>query len=385
MTSNPDDLLRRAAETGDVPGVVAMAANDGGVIYSGAFGRRWLPHGAPMTTDTVFWFASMTKAITSTAAALLVEQGKLTLDDPIHNVLSELATPQVLEGFSADGKPKLRPARRPITLRHLLTHTSGFGYDIWNRDLLRYRETTGLPELMSCKNAVLDMPLVSDPGEQWEYGIGIDWAGKAIERVSGKNLQSFFDENLFGPLGMKDTAFALTAESRTRLAGVHARLENGSLEPMAFELPQEPEFQMGGGGLYGTAADYIAFEQMFLNEGRSGSARILRPETIRLMAQNHVGGLQVRMLQRSMPYSNDAEFFPGMIKRWGLAFMLNTQAVSGGRSENSLAWAGILNTFNWLDPAKKIAGVLLTQILPFFDAKAVELAAKFEEAIYASL
>src|SRR5262249_2818898 len=157
----------------------------------------------------------------------------LPLDDPIQNILSELATPQVLEGFSPDGKPKLRRARRPITLRHLLTHTSGFGYDIWNRDLLRYRETTGLPELMSCKNAVLDMPLVSDPGEQWEYGIGIDWAGKAIERVSGKNLQSFFDENLFGPLGMRDTAFALTADSRTRLAGVHARQENGSLEPTA--------------------------------------------------------------------------------------------------------------------------------------------------------
>ena len=207
---------------------------------------------------------------------------------------------------------------------------------------------------MSCKNAVLDMPLVSEPGEQWEYGIGIDWAGKAIERVTGKNLQSFFDENLFSPLGMRDTAFALTADSRTRLGGVHVRLENGSLEPMAFELPQEPEFQMGGGALYGTAADYIAFEQMFLNEGRSGSARILRPETIRLMGQNHMGGLQVRMLPRSMPYSNDAEFFPGVIKRWGLAFMLNTQAVPGGRSANSLAWAGMLNTFNWLDPAKKL-------------------------------
>lgn len=384
-TKSIDDMLRHAADAGDVPGVVAMAATAQEVIYSGAFGRRWLPGGSAMTNDTIFWIASMTKAITSTAAMLLVEQGKLALDDPIRNVLPELAEPQVLEGFAPDGASKLRPARRAITLRHLLTHTSGFGYDIWNPDLLHYRQTTGIPEIMSCQNAALNLPLVFDPGERWEYGIGIDWAGKAIERVSGRTLQEYFDENLFEPLGMRDTGFKLTAERRMRLAGVHARQDHGSLEQMSFELPQEPEFQMGGGGLYGTAADYLAFEQMFLNDGRCGSARVLRPETVRLMGQNHISGSQVTKLRQSMPFSNEAEFFPGMVKKWGLAFMLNTEAVPGGRSANSLAWAGLGNTYYWIDPAKKVAGVILTQILPFFDSKVIGLFDRFEKVIYAGL
>jgi CubicO group peptidase (beta-lactamase class C family) len=384
-TTSIDDLLRRAADSEAVPGVVAMAATADDVIYSAAFGRRWLPDGPSMTTDTIFWIASMTKAITSTAAMLLVEQRRLTLDGPIATALPELAEPRVLESFSADGEPKLRPASRSITLRHLLTHTSGFGYDIWNDDLARYRDRMGIPEFISCRNAALNMPLVSDPGDRWEYGIGIDWAGKAIERISGKLLQTYCDENLFGLLGMKDTGFKLTAERRQRLARVHARQDNGSLEQMAFELPQEPEFQTGGGGLYGTAEDYIRFQRMFLREGRSDNARVLRPETVRLMGQNHIGRVRVTMLKRSMPYSNDAEFFPGTEKKWGLAFMLNTEPVAGGRSAHSLAWAGLANTYYWIDPARNVAGLILTQILPFFDSKAVDLFYQFERATYASL
>ena len=384
-TTSIDDLLRRAADSEAVPGVVAMVATADDVIYSAAFGRRWLPDGPPMTTDTVCWIASMTKAITSTAAMLLVEQGRLTLEGPITTALPELAQPQVLESFSVDGEPKLRAAARPITLRHLLTHTSGFGYDIWNADLARYRDRIGVPELFSGRNAALKMPLVFDPGDRWEYGIGIDWAGKAIERTSGKLLQSYFDENLFGPLGMNSTGFALTAEQRQRLAGVHARQDNGSLEQMAFDLPQEPEFQMGGGGLYGTAEDYLAFQRMFLREGRSDNARVLHPETVGLMGRNHIGRSQVTMLGRSMPYSNDAEFFPGTEKKWGLAFMLNTEPVAGGRSANSLAWAGLGNTYCWIDPTQNLAGVFLTQILPFFDAKVLDLFYQFERATYASL
>jgi methyl acetate hydrolase len=184
---------------------------------------------------------------------------------------------------------------------------------------------------------------------------------------------------------MNNTGFALTAERRKRLAGVHARQDNGSLQRAAFDLPQEPEFQMGGSGLYGTAEDYLAFQRMFLREGRSDDARVLHPETVRLMGQNHIGRSQVRMLKRSMPFSNDAEFFPGAEKKWGLAFMLNTEAVAGGRSANSLAWAGLANTYCWIDPAKNVAGVILTQILPFFDTKVVDLFYQFERATYASL
>src|SRR5204862_3560663 len=215
--------LQGATDRGDVPGVVAMAATRNGPVYQGGFGRRALPDGAAMTDDSVFWIASMSKAITSAAAVQLVEQGKLALDQPIAEVLPELAAPQVLEGFDAAGEPKLRPARRPITLRHLITHTAGFVYDIWHADMLRYREAKGIPDIFSCKNAALMLPLAFDPGERWEYGINIDWIGKAVERVSGQKLGDYFAERLFGPIGMRDTGFKLMPERRARLVGLHAR------------------------------------------------------------------------------------------------------------------------------------------------------------------
>src|SRR6516164_682932 len=241
-----DQVLKAAVDRGDVPGVVAMAATREGPVYHGAFGKRALPDGPAMTVDTVFWIASMTKAITSTAAMRLVEQGKLSLDWPIAEVLPELASQRVLEGFDATGEPKLRPARRQITLRHLITHTAGFVYDVWHADMLRYREGKGMPDIFSCKNAALMLPLVFDPGEQWEYGINIDWIGKAVERVSGQKLGDYFAEHLFGPIGMRDTGFKLTPERRARLVGMHARGQDGTLAPMDFELTQEPEFEMGG-------------------------------------------------------------------------------------------------------------------------------------------
>ena len=188
-----DEVLRSAIDRGDVPGVVAMAATREGVFYQGAFGRRTLPEGGAMSPDTVFWIASMTKAITSTAAMQLVEQGKLSLEQPIRYVLPELSSPQVLEGFSPSGEPRLRPAKRPIMLRHLLTHTAGFVYDIWNPDMARYMEAKGIPGIISCQNAALALPLVFDPGDKWDYGINIDWVGKAVERVSGKSLADYFD------------------------------------------------------------------------------------------------------------------------------------------------------------------------------------------------
>jgi methyl acetate hydrolase len=383
---NIDSVLRRATDSGEVPGVVAMAATAEGPVYEGAFGKRALPAGPEMTTDSVFWIASMTKAITSTAAMMLVERGKLALDRPIAEVLPALAAPQVLEGFDAAGEPKLRPAKRPITLRHLITHTAGFGYDIWNTDLLRYEEKKGIPGIISCENLALTAPLTFDPGDRWDYGINIDWIGKAVEAVSGQKLGAFFQENLFEPLGMKDTAFKLTPACRARLVGMHARQADGSLQPMPFEIPQEPEFQMGGGGLYGTAGDYIAFQRLFLNGGRVNGRQLLQPETVEAMSQNQMGALNVRLLQTAIPpYSNDAEFFPGMVKKWGLGFMINTERVPGGRSAGSLAWAGLGNTYFWIDPEKRVAGVIMTQLVPFADAKVLDLFAKFENAVYTAI
>jgi methyl acetate hydrolase len=384
--SSIDQVLRKAADDGDVPGVVAMAATTDGLVYAGAFGKRALPSGAPMTVDSVFWIASMTKAVTSTAAMQLVEDGKLSLDDPIKDVLPELTSPRVLEGFDASGEPKLRPAKRPITLRQLLTHTAGFGYDIWSHDLIRYQEKKGIPSIISCQNLALTTPLKFDPGEKWDYGINIDWVGKAVEKVSGQNLESYFRDHLFAPLGMKDTGFKLSDDRRSRLVTMHSRRQDGSLEPMAFEIPQEPEFQMGGGGLYGTAPDYLTFEQVFLHAGRFNDVQVLKPDTVKLMSQNNIGGINVGLLKTASPaYSNDAEFFPGMAKKWGLGFMINTEQASTGRSPGSLAWAGLANTYFWIDPTKQVAGVILTQLVPFADAKVLDVFEGFERAIYTAL
>jgi methyl acetate hydrolase len=378
--------LKAAIDRGDVPGLVAMAATREGTVYQGAFGKRALPDGAVMTADAMFWIASMTKAVTSSAAMQLVEEGRLALDRPIADVLPELASPQVLEGFDSGGEPQLRPARRPVTLRQLITHTAGFVYAIWNADIARYIEKTGTPDIISCQNAALSLPLIFDPGDRWDYGINIDWVGKAVERVSGQRLGEYFAERLFGPIGMKDMAFKLTPGHRARLVGMHARGEDGALAPIPFAMPEEPEFEMGGGGLYSTAADYLAFQQIFFNEGRAGSQQVLRPETVRMMAENAIGDLNVGPLKTVMPsYSNDAEFFPGMVKKWGLGFMISTGQVPGGRNPGSLAWAGLGNTYFWIDPAKGVAGVILMQLIPFADPKALGLLESFEKAVYAAL
>jgi methyl acetate hydrolase len=316
----------------------------------------------------------------------LVEQGKLAVDQPIGTVLPELAAPQVLEGFDGTGHPILRPTKAHIALRHLITHTAGFVYDIWNADMGRYMETKGIPGIITCQNAALALPLVFDPGDKWDYGINIDWVGKAVERVSGQRLGDYFAEHLFGPIGMKNTGFKLTDGQRTRLAGMHARDEAGTLGRMEFEVSQDPEFQMGGGGLYGTASDYLAFERVFLNEGRANERSVLKPETVRLMTQNAMGDLNVQPLKTAVPHlSHDAEFFPGMVKKWSLGFMVSTEAVPGGRSAGSLAWAGLGNTYFWIDPAKGIAGVILMQLLPFADPKALALLNAFEQAAYGAL
>lgn len=380
-----DQVLEAAVDAGDVPGVVALAADDHGVTYRGAFGKRELGKDREMTTDTVFWIASMTKAVTSVAAMQLVEQGRLALDEPLAGVLPELDAIQVLDGFEADGTPRLRAARRPITLRHLLTHTAGFAYDIWNADMVRYMEHHGIPGIIECRNATLVTPLVCDPGDSWEYGISLDWVGKAVEEVSGLSLEEHLRAHVFAPLGMRDTGFVIGPDQRARLAGMHVRNPDGSLAAIEFEVPQQPEFFMGGGGLYSTGEDYLAFLRMLLQGGSLDGTRVLRQETVEEMGRNHIGDLAVGPLATAIPASsNDAEFFPGMVKRYGLGFLINTEDAPTGRSGGSLAWAGLANTYYWIDPTKRVAGTILTQILPFADERALRLFERFEAAVYDS-
>jgi methyl acetate hydrolase len=380
-----DRAFGQATEAKEVPGVVAIAATDGGIVYEAAYGKRDIGKPAPMTIDTVFWIASMTKAITCAAAMQLVEQGRLGLDEPVGKLLPDLDQRQVLE-LDAQGRAKLRPARGPITMRHLMTHTAGFAYDIWNANLAAHMQQSGIPGIISCANKALTIPLSSDPGERWEYGISVDFVGKAVETASGQRLDAYLQDHIFAPLGMKDTSFKLDAGQRSRLVAMHARAPDASLAPIPFEVPQDPEFHMGGGGLYGTGRDYIAFIRMLLNGGALNGNRVLRPETVETMSQNHIGDLNVAPMKAALPdLSNDVELYPDQDKKWGLSFLINTKKTAEGRSAGSLAWAGLANTYFWIDPSRKIGGVILTQLLPFADAKVLELFAKFESGVYGEL
>jgi methyl acetate hydrolase len=388
MQSKPeiDQVLRQMADAKQIAGVVAMAGTGKDVIYQGAFGKRDLSTDVAMTPDSVFWIASMTKAVTTTAGMQLVEQGKLSLDEPIGKVLPDLAAPQVLEGFDARGEPKLRPATKPITLRHLMTHTAGFAYNMWNGDMVQYLEKTGTPPVTTCQNAALKTPLMTDPGTRWEYGTNIDFVGKAVEAASGKRLDAYLRDHLFTPLGMSDTGFKIGDAQRKRLVGMHQRNADGSLTPIPFELEQEPEFHMGGGGLYGTAGDYLKFCQMILNKGKGNGNQVLKPETVATMGQNHIGELNMGKMTSAVAFAtNDVDLYPDMVKKWGLSFLINTAKTPEGRSPGSLAWAGLANTYYWIDPARDVAGVILMQLLPFADGKCLEAFAGFERGVYDGL
>ena len=348
-----DQLLRDAADARRVPGVVAMAADQNGVIYEGAFGKRSLPDGAPMTLDTVFWIASMTKAITAVAAMQLVEQGKLALDRPAGEVIAQLGKTQVIDRFDAAGNPVLRAPKRPVTLRNLLTHTSGFSEDAWHADMKRYIDKTGHPTGATGKLAALNAPLIFDPGERWEYGMSMDWVGQLIEKASGKTIDVYFRDHIFAPLGMRDSGYVIDDEQKSRLATVHVRKADGALEPFERTLPAKREYYPGGGSLYSTGGDYLTFLRMLLGGGSLNGKTFLRPETLIMMAQNHIGDVDVGGLKPArLELSNNVEFFPGMKKKWGLSFLINTQDAPTGRSAGSLAWGGLGNTYFWLDPSK---------------------------------
>jgi methyl acetate hydrolase len=384
LNTKVDALLQSTVANGDVPGVVALATTRDGTVYEGGFGERVLGGGAAMSPNTVVWIASMTKAITGTAAMQLVEQGRLELDRPASEVVPALAEVEVLDGFDDAGQPITRPPARPITLRHLLTHTAGFAYEIWQEPIIRYQEAKGIPGIISCQDAALRTPLLFDPGERWEYGINIDWAGKMVEATSGQKLGAYMKANIFEPLGMRDTAFVITDDMRRRLAKIHQRGDDDRLEPLLdLEIPQAPEFEMGGGGLYSTVRDYAKFVRMILNGGRADGQQVLRPETVAAMSVNQMGECRVGPVKTAMPtLSNDAEFFPGMPKTWGLSFMINTERAPTGRSPGSLAWAGLANTYFWIDPSAGVGGVYATQVLPFADRKSLPLFFDFETAVY---
>jgi methyl acetate hydrolase len=377
-----DDVLRTGIQRRKIPAVAAMVATVDKITYQGAFGKRDAASGVDVTPSSIFAIASMTKAITSTAALQLVDQGKLKLDEPVSKHLPQLGMLQVLDGFDTAGKPILRIPRTPVTLHHLLTHTSGLCYDTWSAEMVEYEKRGGAAP----SGVAPFVPLMFDPGKRWQYGYSADWAGRLVEAVSGMTLEQYFQRNIFQQLGMKDTSFIVPPEKFERLVSRYQRQADGSLHQETRTLPPAPTAFNGGGGLYSTPGDYVRFMQMILRRGRSATGdQVLRPQTVATMSANQIGDLGAGKLKTFQPArSSDVDLHPGVVDKWGLGFLINTEAYPGGRSAGSLAWAGIANTFYWIDPKRGTCATIMMQFLPFVDKEAVGLLSDFERAVYST-
>jgi methyl acetate hydrolase len=379
-TDSIDDTLRSGIARRKVPAVVAMAASGKRTLYQGAFGTRD-PSGVPVNAASIFAIASMTKAVTTVAALQLVDADKVKLDEPVAKYLPALANLDVLDNFDASGKPRLRPAKTRLTLRHLLTHTSGLCYDTWDESMFRY--TSHQPPGAYAKTG----PLMFEPGARWQYGQGVDWAGRLVEAVTGLTLEDYFQQKICRPLGMVDTSFLLPAAKFDRLVGMYRRGANGVLEPVERKLPDPPKSFNGGGGLYSTAADYVRFMQMIVNHGMGPDRqRVLAAATVRAMGRNQIGSATAGKMRSFKPQvSRDVDIQPGHAEQWGLGFLINPTPYAEGRAAGSLAWAGLFNTYYWIDPRRDRCGVILMQYLPFVDPEAVGLLDEFERAAYRHL
>ena len=363
-----EKVLRTAVDQKQVPGVVAMVATADGVAYEGAF---------DLTKDTIFAIASMTKPITSVAVMQLVEAGKVKLDEPAATYLPELSKVQVLEGST------LRAPKSAVTVRQLLTHTSGFAYEFMNATLHDYVAQGKAPSSLAEGDGFLQSPLLSDPGTRWEYGISTDWLGRLVERVTGQSLEAYFRLKIFEPLGMQDSYFNVPVDKQARLAAVFRRTGDGGLTQEKPWTLEPVEFYSGGGGLYSTAADYMKFEQAILAGGELGNQRMLSSETVSEMGQNQIGIHTLRPFSSVMPeLVGDGTTLPGGLDKFGLGFALNSRASDSGRGANTMSWAGIYNTFFWIDRERKVCAVLMSQMLPGADAGALKLAGDFDRAVY---
>lgn len=366
-----------ALAAADLPGAVALITDSKETRYLRAFGQADAVAGVPMHEDSLFQIASMTKALTSAAALQLVERGQLDLDAPVGSILPELADPKVLDGFDDAGAPILRPAKSPVTLRHLLMHTSGCGYLFMNADLLRHAMATG--NMAPGTRKSLDQPLVFDPGTRWEYGTGTDWTGLAVEAVTGMRLGEWFEQELTGPLGMRQTRFRESWSADD--AQIHVRNEAGGFDIQPMVLGGG-EYQNGGGGVSSTASDYARFLRMVLRGGELDGVRVLSPESARIARSDALAPhLSAGEMTTAMPgFASAFDPLPGQRGGWTLGgFLVNTETGPAGRSPGSLHWAGIFNCYYWIDLDRDLAGVILSQLSPFADPGALSAFAALEQ------
>jgi CubicO group peptidase (beta-lactamase class C family) len=373
-----DEMLQSAIDKGEIPGVVAAITTKDQVIYLKAFGKQDVAQKVPMSKDTIFRIASMTKPVTSVAVMMLVEQGKLRLDDPAGDYLPSLKGREVIATFDEkDASFTTRPAKQEITIRHLLTHTSGFAYSFTSPAILSITQKTGKDQR--------DSPLLFDPGTKWHYSHSTAALGDIVEKLTGRSLEDFYQERIFRPLRMADTSFLLPAEKAGRLVTVHRREEAGLVEN-----PNPAKYTSvvrGDGGLVSTAADYSAFLQMLLNEGSWHGTRLLKPESVRLMTSNQIGAVNVGEMPSAIPRQSAPFLAGGGRDKFGLGFQITTRdgKSTHERRAGSYAWAGIFNTHFWVDPKTGVGIVFLLQELPFYNPTSMDILKRYERLIYGNL
>ena len=374
-----DAYLAQRVEQTHIPGIVAMVADADGVLYSRALGKQDVAEDKPMAVDSIFRLASMTKPVTSVAVMMLVQEGDIDLDAPVADYLPAFESPQVFATFNAADKSYTsRPATSDITVRHLLTHTSGLGYAFSSRILAALLGNA--PGTSATR-----LPLLHDPGAKWTYGESTRVLGKLVEEISGQPLDEFLAERIFVPLGMSDTFYKVPAPKAARVVTVHGMSAHGLVEEANPAEISSPVY--GDGGLHSTAADYVKFIQMFLNKGRApDGTRLLSEATVKLMGENQIGDLRVELQPTANPAVSQPFPLGAGRDTFGLGFQIAAAPADAfAPSAGSLSWAGIFNTEFWIDPARGIGGVLLMQYLPFYDAAAIETLQGFEHRVYEGL
>jgi CubicO group peptidase (beta-lactamase class C family) len=359
-----DDMCLKAVEDGKIPGVVALVARKGKIIYHKAFGTSDAKSKRTLQKDDIFRLASQSKAITATAVMMLWEEGKFQLDDPISNYIPEFKNPQVLDTVLADGTFLTKPADKEISIRHLLTHTSGIGYGVIDNDekFRKIYKDAGIIDLFTTEKITIAdnikklaaLPLHHNPGEKFTYSESYDVLGYFIEIISGEPFDVYLKTHIFEPLQMNDTYFYLPKSKENRLVAVQTKEEGKWTNyPTTFYDPNYPikgakQFFSGGAGLSSTAADYAKFLQMYLNNGELNGIRLLSRTTIKTIMANQIGDL----------WGKDPEAF------YGLAFMVQTEkgeGSGGNGSDATFSWGGYFNTSYFADPEEQIIGILLKQ------------------------
>jgi len=358
-----DAMCTEAIADSEVPGIVALVARNGKIVYHKAFGMADNQSGRKLKRDDIFRIASQTKAITSTAVMMLWEEGKFRMDDPISKYIPEFGAALVLDSLLADGTYLTTPATRQITIRHLITHTSGIGYGVIDGDprMKKIYDHAGVTDLFTTKNISIGesvkklakLPLHHNPGDAWKYSEGLDVLGYFVEVISGMPLDQFFRERIFDPLGMDDTWFYLPASKHQRLVSVQKRENDEWVKyPVTFYDTDYPikgakRFFSGGAGLSSTAKDYATFLQMYLNHGELNGKRLLSRTTIQFMMANQI-----------------ADHWKGGESHHGLAFsVLNQkgQDMGGKGSADTFEWGGYFNTQYFADPKENIIGIIMKQ------------------------